>query len=50
MEAMVLQEEIVQLISKVGFDLRKWNNNCPTLVNSIPQKHKQQPIYFQKID
>lgn len=49
-EAIALLEEIVQLLSKGGFDLRKWKADWPSLVNSMPQEHKEQPIYFQNME
>lgn len=49
-EALLLQKETIQLLSKGGFDLRKWISNCPELVSNMPRSHLEKPLHFQSSD
>lgn len=49
-EARTTQKEIIDLLSKGGFDLRKWVCNQPELISDIPESYKEKPMYFQGPD
>ncbi|XP_054272481.1 uncharacterized protein LOC128992766 [Macrosteles quadrilineatus] len=45
--ALLLKNDVVQLLKKEGFELRKWSSNNPLLLQSIPEDHKEKPIGFR---
>lgn len=45
--ALLLKNDVVQLLKKGGFELRKWSSNNPLLLQSIPEDHKEKPIGFR---
>lgn len=46
-EAMQLQDELLALLKKGGFDLRKWSSNCPELLARVPADYRETPLEFQ---
>lgn len=45
-DAKVLKEDVIQLLQKGGFELRKWSSNHPALLDDVPQDHRDSPIGF----
>lgn len=45
--AQQLKDDVVQLLKKGGFELRKWSSNNPLLLQSIPEDHREKPIGFR---
>ncbi|XP_071051317.1 uncharacterized protein [Onthophagus taurus] len=43
-EALNLQEELIALLKKGKFELRKWASNCPEILNLVSESDVQQPI------
>ncbi|XP_054260682.1 uncharacterized protein LOC128985314 [Macrosteles quadrilineatus] len=43
-KAMSAQNELKTLLSKGGFELRKWISNAPQLLDQIPVEHKESPV------
>ncbi|XP_064214925.1 uncharacterized protein LOC135267108 [Tribolium castaneum] len=39
-EAHNLRDELIDLLSTAGFELRKWSSNDPTVLNKIPLSHQ----------
>jgi len=47
--ALRLQQDLVKVFKQGQFELRKWSSNSPTLLNAIPQEHRQnQPVAFNE--
>lgn len=40
-EALVLQQQLQQLLEKGGFLLRKWRTNSPEVLNQIPENLRE---------
>lgn len=45
-EAICLQEELVKLLKRGSFELRKWTSNSPKLLGSLPQEHCETPHFI----
>ncbi|XP_054279079.1 uncharacterized protein LOC128997465 [Macrosteles quadrilineatus] len=45
-EALALQDDVIRLMSKGGFQLRKWISNCQNILNAIPSDHHGVPLQF----
>lgn len=45
-EAQTLQSQLIQLLKKGGFELRKWVSNAQELLQNIPQGHKECPGFL----
>ncbi|XP_063900416.1 uncharacterized protein LOC135119984 [Zophobas morio] len=45
-EAEKLKTELINLLSKGGFELRKWCSNLPESLNSLPAQYLENPIVF----
>lgn len=48
--ALQLQQEVIQLLKRGGFELRKWTANSQLLLDSVPADHQDQPLYFRSQD
>lgn len=46
--AISLQNEAIELLSKGGFELRKWTSNCPQLVANVPESHREKPLFISE--
>lgn len=46
-EALELQQDVIALLKKGGFELRKWSSNEPKLVENLPQEHCEVPLMFR---
>lgn len=44
--ASLLIQQLIQLFSLGGFQLRKWASNCPELLSHIPESHRETPLQF----
>lgn len=44
--AKLLKDDVIQLMKKGGFELRKWSSNHPSLLEDLPQDHRDSPIGF----
>lgn len=49
-EAVRLQHDIIQLLERGNFHLRKWTANHPALLSDISTEHQESPIYFRATD
>jgi len=45
--ALELREQLVQLLQRGGFELRKWSSNSPTLLQSLPKEHLETPVFLE---
>ncbi|XP_054286072.1 uncharacterized protein LOC129002359 [Macrosteles quadrilineatus] len=43
-EALSAQNELKNLLSRGGFELRKWISNAPQLLDQVPIEHKETPV------
>lgn len=47
--ALRLQQDLIKIFKQGQFELRKWSSNSATLLNAIPQEHRQnQPVTFNE--
>lgn len=46
-EAIALQHDVVDLLKKGGFELRKWSANYPELLQNLPREHCDSPLMFR---
>nr|XP_022908199.1 uncharacterized protein LOC111419605 [Onthophagus taurus] len=44
MEACTLQSDLISLLRKGGFELKKWASNCPDLLQDVAETDLQKPI------
>ncbi|XP_054272529.1 uncharacterized protein LOC128992813 [Macrosteles quadrilineatus] len=49
-QALVLRNEVEQLLLKGCFELRKWTSNCPQIMETLPDSYKETPLYFNSSD
>lgn len=42
--AIPIQKEAIELLSKGGFELKKWTSNCPQLGTNVPESHREKPL------
>lgn len=49
-EALQLQQEISDILSSAGFQLRKWASNSSELLATIPAEHREPLIKFESVD
>lgn len=48
--ALELKEELINIMSSGGYELRKWLSNSPTVLSDLPNDHKQVPFLFDNVD
>lgn len=48
--AFLLQQDVIQLLKKGGFELRKWASNSQLLLNSVSQDFRETPLQFLSSD
>lgn len=46
-EVLSLQEQLISLLAKGGFELRKWASNSKVLLRNFPQDHLETPVFLQ---
>lgn len=49
-KAQILQTQLIALLQKGGFELRKWTSNSPRLLGSFPSNHHEVPKFLQSSD
>lgn len=49
-EALILRDELVELLRTGGYELRKWLSNSPVLLAGLPEEHQQDPHLFEDVD
>lgn len=49
-DALRLQEDITNLMSKGGFSLRKWTSNHHSILEAVPDDHRGTPLQLQNPD
>lgn len=49
-EALVLRDELIELLRTGGFELRKWLSNSPALLAGLSEEHQQVPHLFENVD
>lgn len=49
-EALRLQQDVIQLLAKGGFSLRKWSSNSPELLAAVPEEHRGTLLHFRAQD
>lgn len=49
-DALRLQRDVIQLLQKGGFDLRKWTSNSQVLLDSVSQDFRETPLQFSTSD
>lgn len=47
-EALELQGQLVNLLRRGGFELRKWISNSPHLLQALPEGHLESPVFLQE--
>ncbi|XP_054282645.1 uncharacterized protein LOC128999903 [Macrosteles quadrilineatus] len=45
--ALQLQGQLIALLKKGGFELRKWSSNSPRLLEAVPEDHRETPVFLQ---
>lgn len=45
-DASRLQQQLVSLLHKGGFQLRKWTSNSPALLNKVAPDHRETPVFL----
>lgn len=49
-EALELQQELIHLFQKGGFELRKWTSNCQAVLDKVPNDHLEVPLTIDADD
>lgn len=49
-EAILLRDELVQILASAGYELRKWVSNSPALLEGVLEDHRQDPHLFENVD
>lgn len=49
-EALSRKDELIRLLSRGGYELRKWLSNCPELLTGLPTEYQQDPHLFENVD
>ena len=49
-EALLLQNELINLLKTAGLELRKWTSNHPAILNSIPAEYREFSFSYEKTD
>lgn len=45
-ELNLIRDETTKILSKAGFQLRKWASNCPEVLEDVPHADTSEPIHF----
>lgn len=46
-EALELQTQLISLLNRGGFELRKWISNSPKLLKNVPESHQESPGFLE---
>ncbi|XP_054284698.1 uncharacterized protein LOC129001444 [Macrosteles quadrilineatus] len=46
-EAKQLRDQLIELLARGGFELRKWTSNCPEILQDLPQDHLETPVFLE---
>lgn len=46
-DALELQGQLISLLSRGGFELRKWSSNAKELLQTLPQDHLETPVFLE---
>lgn len=46
-EALKLQNQLMNILKRGGFELRKWASNSPQLLQDLPQEHLESPVFLE---
>ncbi|XP_054285929.1 uncharacterized protein LOC129002275 [Macrosteles quadrilineatus] len=46
-DVLELQSQIISLLSRGGFELRKWSSNAKELLQALPQEHLELPVFLE---
>lgn len=46
-QALKLQQQLIALLKRGGFELRKWSSNSKLLLESLPKDHLESPVFLQ---
>lgn len=49
-QALDLQQQLIHLFKKGGFELRKWTSNCSDVLNAVPNDHLELPLTIDADD
>uniref|UniRef100_A0A8D9DS55 Integrase catalytic domain-containing protein n=2 Tax=Cacopsylla melanoneura TaxID=428564 RepID=A0A8D9DS55_9HEMI len=49
-QALDLQQQLICLFQKGGFELRKWTSNCQAVLNAVPNDHLEVPLTIDADD
>lgn len=47
-EALKLQQDLISLLNKGGFELRKWCSNSERLLQAVEDGHRETPVFFEE--
>lgn len=50
MESAKDQDQLIQLLSRGRFELRKWTSSAPELLQSLPETHRKTPVFLKTTD
>ncbi|XP_054287956.1 uncharacterized protein LOC129003682 [Macrosteles quadrilineatus] len=46
-EALILQKQLILLLERAGFELRKWTSNSSRLLQDLTDGHIESPVFLQ---
>lgn len=46
-DALELQNQLIKLLKRGGFELRKWSSNSPELLQALPPEHLESPVFLE---
>lgn len=46
-QALKLQQQLIALLRRGGFELRKWSSNSKRILESLPKDHLESPVFLQ---
>jgi hypothetical protein len=46
-EAVILQQQLISLLNRGGFELRKWVSNSPKLLDNLPDTYLESPKFLE---
>lgn len=49
-KALALQDQLIQLLQRGGFELRKWTSNSTKLLKNLPSDHHEVPSFLESSD
>ncbi|XP_054281217.1 uncharacterized protein LOC128998886 [Macrosteles quadrilineatus] len=49
-DALQLQGQLISLLSRGGFEFRKWSSNAKELLQTLPQEHLELPVFLEHVN